>query len=165
MQKYDKNMPFKKISYTEYGKDVYNFAEGLIALGLKDKKIALIGENRYEWAVAYMAVVCGTGTVVPLDKELPENEIQNLMDFAECSAVICSSAVLKKNPVLKESGKTVICMDTDFEKITESGKKQIARGSSCFRDAEVNPEDVNIILFTSGTCSSPKGVMLSHKNI
>lgn len=165
MQKYDKNMPFKKISYAEYGKDVYNFAEGLIALGLKDKKIALIGENRYEWAVAYMAVVCGTGTVVPLDKELPENEIQNLMDFAECSAVICSSAVLKKNPVLKESGKTVICMDTDFEKITESGKEQIAGGSSCFRDAEVNPEDVNIILFTSGTCSSPKGVMLSHKNI
>lgn len=165
MQKYDNNSPYTKISYSKFGKDVYAFAEGLIELGLKDRKIALISENRYEWSVAYMAVVCGVGTIVPLDKELPENEIINLTEFAECSAVIISSAVLKKTPSLAESGLKLICIENEFDGILNAGKNRIVSGSVVFKNAQIKPEDVNIILFTSGTCSMPKGVMLSHKNI
>lgn len=155
----------KKISYSEFGTDVYNFAEGLIELGLKDKTIALISENRYEWSVAYMATVCGVGTIVPLDKELPENEILNLTNFAECSAMIISAAVLKKNPQIKNGGLRIICIEEDFDNILNIGKTKVASGSAVFQNTQIKPEDVDIILFTSGTCSIPKGVMLSHKNI
>lgn len=165
LQKYDTAEPYKEISYRQFGEDVYNFAEGLIKLGLKDKKTAIIGENRYEWAVSYMALTCGVGTAVPIDKELTENEIKKLLEFAECSAVIISSAILKKNPNLKDIDIEIICMDGDFAKITGIGREEIEKGSTAFKNAVVKPEDVNVILFTSGTSSAPKGVMLSHKNI
>lgn len=165
LQKYDTAEPYKEISYRQFGEDVYNFAEGLIKLGLKDKKTAIIGENRYEWAVSYMALTCGVGTAVPIDKELTENEIKKLLEFAECSAVIISSAILKKNPNLKDFDIEIICMDGDFSKITSIGKDEAEKGSMVFKNALVKPEDVNVILFTSGTSSAAKGVMLSHKNI
>ncbi len=165
MQKYDNSLPFKSITYREYREDVYSFAAYLCGEGLAGKKIALVGENRYEWAVSYMAVVGGTGTVVPLDKELTFAEMKSLIDFAECSAVLCTAAVLKKNPELKELGIRYICIDTDFSEITASGKKYESSGVRAFADAKVSPDDVNIIIFTSGTSGKPKGVMLSHRNI
>ena len=59
----------------------------LINLGLKDKRIAVIGENRYEWELAYLSVVCGTGIVVPLDKSLPANELEELVERSEVEAI------------------------------------------------------------------------------
>jgi len=65
---------YKPISFNQYRSDIYSLGTALISLGLKNEKIALIGENRYEWAVSYLSVINGTGIIVPLDKELPENE-------------------------------------------------------------------------------------------
>ena len=65
-----------------------DFGTALIKLGLKGKRIAVIGENRYEWGMAYLAVTCGTGVVVPLDKSLPENEIKSLVERSEVEAIL-----------------------------------------------------------------------------
>ena len=59
----------------------------LIELGLKDKPIAIIGENSYQWISVYFGVVNGVGTVVPLDKELSKDEIYNLLKIADCKAI------------------------------------------------------------------------------
>ena len=64
-----------------------NLGTKLIEMGLKGKSIAVIGENRYEWGVAYLAIVTGTGVVVPLDKALPENEIESLIIRSEVEAI------------------------------------------------------------------------------
>ena len=62
----------------------------LISLGLKNKRIAVIGENRYEWELAYLSIVCGTGIVVPLDKSLPANELEELIERSEVEAIFYS---------------------------------------------------------------------------
>lgn len=67
-----------------------------IDLGLKNKKIALIGENRYEWSITYLSAVNGTGVIVPLDKELPANEIELLLKRSKADAIIYSDSVRDK---------------------------------------------------------------------
>ena len=71
---------YKEITHSEVRKMVDGLGTKLIDMGLKDKRIAVIGENRYEWEIAYLSIVCGTGTVVPLDKSLPENELESLIE-------------------------------------------------------------------------------------
>ena len=90
--KFKTNVPgeFRTTSYKEFADDVNNLGTALIALGLKDKRIAVISENRYEWCVGYMAVVCGTGLVVPMDRALPENEIRSMIERSDVEAIIYS---------------------------------------------------------------------------
>lgn len=170
LQKYDNNAPFTEITYRKYREDVYALATALIDMGLKDKKIAVVGENRYEWAISYMAVVAGVGTVVPIDKELPFNEIKYLLDFAEVEAIISSGKIIKNKPELASCGVMCITMDDDADLIKLSdiiakGKELIAGGNTAFAETTVSEDDVNVILFTSGTTGVAKGVMLSHKNL
>ena len=114
---------FRDISYKEFANQVNALGTSLINLNLKDKRVAVISENRYEWAVAYLAVVCGTGVVVPMDKSLPDNEIKSLIERSEVDAIIYSKAydsIMKE--VKKEENtnlKYLISMDlekNDFNK-------------------------------------------------
>ena len=154
---------YMPVTYAKFKSDVDALGTALIDLGLKDKRIAVIGENRYEWAVAYMAVVCGTGTVVPLDKELPEDEIRPLIEVAELEAIIYSP----KNAGLVEtvSIKHKISMEQGMQSLIKKGAQLLENGVTDFTNARINPDIMNILLFTSGTTSSAKAVMLSHKNI
>ena len=162
---------YKEITYNQLKSDVDAFGTALIDMGLKDENIVIIGENRYEWAVAYLAVINGVGTVVPLDKELPEAEIENLIVRAKVSAVIYSNR--KKEQINNicsrvESIKTCIGMDNDQEismqGLIEKGKKLIKKDKR-FIEAKIDAYKPSIILFTSGTTSQSKGVLLSHHNI
>ena len=81
----------REITHRQFRKDVNSLGTAFIEMGLKDKRIAIIGENRYEWEVAYLAVAAGTGVVVPLDKALPENEIESLIIRSEVEAIVYSS--------------------------------------------------------------------------
>ncbi len=168
---------FKQITHKEFRNEIDALGTALINLGLKDKRIAVISENRYEWGMAYLAVVCGTGVVVPLDKSLPNNEIESLINRSEVEAIFYSNKYNEIMDQLRKEGNTkikyFISMDLIKEtenvysqkELVEKGKKLIEDGNREFLDATIDNESMGIMLFTSGTTAQSKAVMLSHKNI
>lgn len=167
---------YTHITYKQFKNDVDALGTAFIDMGLKDKFIAVIGENRYEWCLTYLATVNGTGVIVPLDKELPAHEIENLIVRSEASAVVFSgkySAPMEQLAQNLPAVKYFICMDSFEQKgnflylndIVKRGYELIENGDRRFIDAIVNPEAMNMLLFTSGTTDLAKGVMLSHRNI
>ena len=162
---------YKEITHNEVRKMVDGLGTKLIDMGLKDKRIAVIGENRYEWEIAYLSIVCGTGTVVPLDKSLPENELESLIERSKAEAIICSQKyveILKKTKL-----KYIISMDLEKDndgiisqkRLISEGIQLAKSGNTSFTNAKIDNEKMSIMLFTSGTTSISKAVALSHKNI
>ncbi len=177
MQRFEKNEPFKSITYNEAFDTVNSLGTALVNRGLKGKRIAVIGENCYQWATSYLAVICGTGVVVPLDKELGAGELKQLCIEAEVSAVMFTEKYAETFKEMKGSGDTSIELlikingHKEFEDmltwsgLIAEGKSLMDGGDRSFVDAEIAYDEMSELLFTSGTTGIAKGVMLSHKNI
>lgn len=163
-----------EITYSQFGLDIDSLGSSLVKRGLKGKRIAVISPNRYEWMVSYLATINGTGIVVPLDKGLPDKEIESLLQRSYADAVIFDEKyidIMKEIEKNKTTNVThFICMDEDdyfisLNELIEEGRILLNDGYEEFTRAEINNEEMSVILFTSGTTSASKAVMLSHKNI
>ena len=162
----------EKITYKDFEEKVNNLGTALIQMGLKNKKIAIISENRCEWEITFFSIVCGTGIIVPIDKNLPKEEIENIVNKAKIEAIFCSKKYEKTLKEIKNKYsflKYIISFDlsdkTSFTNLILKGQKLIEEGNSSFINAKIGDEDVCSIIFTSGTTKDAKTVMLSHKNI
>ena len=179
--KYKKNSNLKHVEYVEktyaqVGKDIKAFATALLNKGLEQKKIVVIGNNRYEWCVSYLAVTSGNMIIVPMDKALPDNEIENLVTRSEAEVAIFDKKYLEVMKKLKKDKNVnlqmLICMDDIKDNETEKFSELLQRGEELLKNDDkqyekikINPEKMSVMLFTSGTTNIPKAVMLSQKNI
>ena len=173
----DKNTKIIEKKYSQVVKDVKALSTALLDLGFKGKRIALIGENRYEWVISYLAVTCGGMIIAPLDKALPNKEITSLLKRSEVDAVIYEEKHEELFKKLKEDKdiklNTLICINKNeedkeiinFQKLLEKGRKLIKEKSKLYDDVKINSDEMSIMLFTSGTTSNAKIVMLSQNNV
>ncbi len=178
LEKFTSKGEFTEITYKEFANDVIALGTALTKkYNLKDERVVIIGENTYHWYVSYMAMLCGVGIAVPVDKELPINEIENVIKRARATAVIYSTKkadVIKKVEDKLPQVKYFIQMNSDdklvgrevgFNTIIEQGKKMIEKGDNSFTKIEIDPEEFKVLIFTSGTTSNSKGVMLCNRNL
>lgn len=178
MYKKGEKIEIDTMSYKEFKTEIDYFGTALNVLGLENEKIALISKNRYEWNVVYYATITGDKIIVPFDKSLPDNEIISLAERSEAKAIVFEEKYLEiikkiKNENLSQI-KKYICLDFEedsddgilsYKKLVEMGKKLLENGNRSHIDTVVDSEKVSILLYTSGTTSISKAVMLSQKNI
>ena len=171
--KYKQNNKIEEITYNQYAKDIKKVAEKILDSDVK--RVAVIGNNRYEWVITYLGVTTAGKVIVPLDKALTDKEIQKMLKISKVDAIVYDekyqSAV---EGAIKEGCniKYKICMDNiekegvlKFNQILEEGEKIINSGKTKYENVEIEENQMYIMLFTSGTTNEPKAVMLSQQNI
>ena len=177
LQKWDPKGEFQETTYRQALEDVNGLGTALLARGLGGKRVAVIGENCYQWCSTYLAVTGGVGCIVPLDKELSADELKDQIKRAEVSCVVFAKkheAVFRQ---IRDDGDTplefLVSFNAEEEKdgvlswrgLIEEGGRMIGCGDRSYIDAEVDNEAMSILIFTSGTTGKAKGVMLCQKNI
>ncbi|OPX42840.1 long-chain-fatty-acid--CoA ligase [Ruminiclostridium hungatei] len=171
-----KNGEYYGKTYAQLKEEIDALGTSLINMGLKDKKIAILSQNRAEWCTTYLTVTGGVGVVVPLDRELPFNEIENLISRAGASAIVFSSKYAEDMAKLAGNSNIEFFINMDLEAdegpnvlaltgLIEKGKELLAKGDRRYLDAVIDPDSMAALIFTSGTTDLAKGVMLSSKNI
>ena len=163
------------ITYLEARDYIRNMGTELIAMGCRDRHVALIGESSFEWVCCYFSLMSIGAVVVPVDINLPIDEIAGILNTAECEFLFYSMTVDDGIQELQEKVpglKTFICMNevktghaSVLSDIVARGGKRYANGDNSYYDYEIDPERLATIVFTSGTTGKGKGVMLSQKNI
>ena len=169
-----KNFEYENISYTRFLEDINKFGTTLFNKGFKGKRIAIIGKNRYEWVVAHFANLLGGIVSVPLDKDLQYEELENSLVRAKVDAIVFDEKLTEIINKIKQANKTqiteYISMDdlegfTSFRKMLNEGEELIVSGNKEYIDYQIDENVMSILLFTSGTTSQSKAVMLSQKNV
>lgn len=179
LEKFEPKGKYTEISYKQFGKDVIGFGTALTRKLKLDKnsRVLIISETTYGWYVSYMAMLCGNGIAVPTDKELPDNELENVVRRSKSDIVIYSERkaeaikkIMENVPEVKyfvkmysEDG--IDGKNVGMKYLIEEGKALVENGDDFYSKVEIIPDEFKVLLFTSGTTSNAKGVMLSSRNL
>ncbi|MCI8291394.1 MAG: AMP-binding protein [Clostridia bacterium] len=170
----NKKVFYEDVSYERLLEDVNKLGTALYDMGFKGKRIAVIGKNRYEWVIAHLSNLLGGIVSIPLDKDLQYDELENSLIRSKANAIFFDEKLKDKIEEIKKNGKTnvseYICMSEiegykSVKELMDCGRKLLDEGNREYLEAEIYDNEMNILLFTSGTTSKSKAVMLSQKNI
>ena len=175
LHKPGKSKEYVPVSTEKYDHDIDSLGTAFMHKVNKGARIAILAETRYEWYVSYLATTNGTGCVVPIDKELKTDEIINCLSRAHADLLVFSKSKLEVvNEVYGkiDSLKYYVCMDNldddkfiNYSDFIAEGEKMLSEGDKIFTEATIDPEEMTILLFTSGTTAKSKAVMLCQRNI
>ncbi len=166
------------ITYGELRTETELVAGGLAGLGLQPavSRLAIIGDNRPEWAISYLAAACTGIVCVPIDRDLKETEVCNILVLSGAQALIGDDKHMDMIAALRRKLHglaAVVNMDETtpagggltLSELKSRGRERIASGRNDFADGNVSSEHLLSILYTSGTMGNSKGVMLTHGNV
>lgn len=179
LEKFDPKGKYTEISYEQFGKDVIGFGTALTRKLTLDNmpRVLIISETTYEWYVSYMTMLCGKGIAIPTDKELPDNELENVVRRSRADVIIYSEKkaeaikkIMEKVPEVKYfvkmySEEGMDGKNVGMKYLIDEGKALVENGDDFYSKIEIIPDDFKVLLFTSGTTSNAKGVMLSSRNL
>lgn len=171
-----KTPEYIEIKYSQMKEDIKSLSTALLNLGLENKRIVVVGNNRYEWCISYLATTTGNMVIVPIDRALPDNELEVLIKRSEATAVIFEekyTEIVKKIKREKDNNvEIIISMDPvkddevkGYNELIEEGKASINNGDTKYEKIKIDNQKMSVMLFTSGTTNAPKAVMLSQNNI
>ena len=175
----------RKVSFTQWRNDVRYLGTALVSEGLREEKIAIVGENSYGWCCSFFGVMAIGSVTVPVDKELPSEDIDGIISTTECKAVIFGkTAEAKIKELLQKGSLNSVCMlvpiasehtlteaeiggrtMTTLTQLMDKGADLYKAGDNSYYDYKIDVNRLASIVFTSGTTGKGKGVMLSQANI
>lgn len=173
-----KNGDIDEVSFVQFYNDVKSLGTAVFDMGLGGKHIAILSESRPEWIAVYITTLCTGGVVVPLDKELVDEQIKNFLELSEVDVLFYSEAYAEKVEKMASELpqiKYFICLDKintitaekykSYIDVLDYGERLIVEGNTSYARARVNTSKLGAIIFTSGTTGTSKGVMLSQDNL
>lgn len=169
-----KNKTYENITYKSLLEQINSLGTKLFDMGFKNKRIAVLGRNRYEWVLGHLTNLLGGIITIPLDKDLQIDELENSLIRSKADAIYFDEKYIEKIEEIKSRNNTniknYICMSkltgyNDIHTLKEEGKKLLEGGNKEYISTKIDENAMNILLFTSGTTSKSKAVMLSQKNI
>lgn len=160
------------ITYKEYSEKINGMITALLAQGYSDSKIAICANNCYEYCLTYLSVVCSGNVIVPVDKELHEEDITGILEASDSEVLICDDYFLKRNDISHFSKYRILYLGSDekyaglesFDSFVQKGMELNSSGKELYKDVKQDPEKLCTLLFTSGTTGTSKGVMLCQRN-
>ena len=168
-----KDVEFKNITFKESRENINYLGTAFYKKGFKGKRIDICGKNRYEWTLTYMSILCGDMYAVPLDKGLKEEELESSLIRSKAEVFVYDDTIKDMVINIRKNGKTQIKtyvnmdksdLDDSIDKLLEYGKKEFEKDKS-YLDYKIDPDEIRIILFTSGTTALSKAVQLTNRNI
>ncbi len=154
-----------KKTYIQFYSEVKYFSSKLISLGYNNCKIAIIGENSYEWILTYFSIVCSGNVVIPIDKTIDKDALYNILEETKPELIFISDEYQDYSKFINKKIKNIYNLSTDIVKLVNSGRTIYVLNNNIYNNVNILPNNLAAIIYTSGTTGFSKGVMLTHKNI